>query len=78
MPDDPLRYWEALTSPEAGALAGKDAVVVLPLAAVEQHGPHLPLSTDLDIAMRIARRAFARLGQEQPVLPLPPVTVGAS
>ena len=78
MPDDPVRYWGALTSAEVADLVPEDPVVVLPLAAVEQHGPHLPLSTDLDIAMGIVRRAFSRLDDGDPVLLLPPLTVGAS
>jgi creatinine amidohydrolase len=38
-----LRWWEELKAPDFGALPG---VAVLPLAAVEQHGPHLPVGTD--------------------------------
>lgn len=38
-----LRRWEHLRAPALAALRG---VAVLPLAAVEQHGPHLPVGTD--------------------------------
>jgi creatinine amidohydrolase len=38
-----LRRWEHLRAPDLAALSG---VAVLPLAAVEQHGPHLPVGTD--------------------------------
>ena len=41
--------WQHLTTEEMRLLASSDPVVILPLAAIEQHGPHLPLSTDLDI-----------------------------
>jgi creatinine amidohydrolase len=38
-----------------------DYVVVLPLGAVEQHGPHLSVSTDTDIVTAIAKETEARL-----------------
>ena len=45
------------TSPEVGRLARDPrAVVLLPLGAIEQHGPHLPLAVDLLGAEEIARR----------------------
>ena len=37
-----------------------DALLVLPLGATEQHGPHLPVSTDTDIARELCRRLAAR------------------
>lgn len=46
-----------LASPEAGARAG--AVLVVPLGSTEQHGPHLPVSTDTDVAAAIAERVAA-------------------
>ena len=47
-----------ITSPQAGTLS--DALLVVPLGATEQHGPHLPLSTDTDIARALATRLAAR------------------
>jgi creatinine amidohydrolase len=46
----------ALTSPEVRALRMRDVVVVLPLGSFEQHGPHLPLTTDSDIVAAVAGR----------------------
>jgi len=64
-----------LTSPEAGELAAAGALLAIPVAATEQHGPHLPLSTDTDLAVALcARLAAARPG----VLAAPPVAYGAS
>ena len=37
----------------------RDAVLVVPLGATEQHGPHLPLSTDTDVAGAVAARVAA-------------------
>ena len=62
-----LPAWEAMTSPEVADLVRRDPVVVLPLAAVEQHGPHLPLSTDLDIGRGLLAQAAAGLPVGFPV-----------
>ena len=65
----------ALTSPEVGELAAAGALLAVPVAATEQHGPHLPLSTDTDLAVALcARLAAARPG----VLAAPPLAYGAS
>lgn len=73
-----VRCWQALTTGEAARLAQRDPVVVLPLAALEQHGPHLPLSTDLEIGMGLIERAFHELPADFPAWAFPPVAVGAS
>lgn len=64
-----------LTSPEAAELAGGGALLAVPVASTEQHGPHLPLSTDTDLALALcARLAASRPG----VVVAPPVAFGAS
>jgi creatinine amidohydrolase len=78
MSDDPIRYWQTLTTVEAGSLADHDPVTVLPLAAIEQHGPHLPLSTDLDIGLGLLAEAFRRLPADVAAYVLPPQVIGAS
>lgn len=77
-PSGPMRRWQDLTAPEVQSAVEEDPVLVLPLGAVEQHGPHLPLSTDLDIAVGILRRAFEVLSGEVPAWALPPLAVGTS
>jgi creatinine amidohydrolase len=72
------RSWQSMTTVEAQHLGALDPVVVLPLAAIEQHGPHLPLSTDLDIALGVLEYAVERLPPDCPVRVLPPQAVGAS
>ena len=62
-----------LTSAEAGALS--QSVLVIPLGSTEQHGPHLPLSTDTAIATALAERVAAR---RDDVLVAPAVPYGAS
>ena len=46
-------------------------MLLQPLGAVEQHGPHLPLHTDLLIADRVAAAAVDRVGDELDVWLLP-------
>lgn len=68
------------THAEANALARDPrAVVLLPLGAIEQHGPHLPLSVDWIGAEEIARRIAPRLsrGGYHPVL-APSIPYGVS
>ncbi len=78
MSDDPIRRWQDLTTVEAAALVSRDPVIVLPVAAIEQHGPHLPLSTDLVIGLGLLAEAFRRLPRDLPVRMLPPQAVGTS
>lgn len=39
-------FWERQTSPEAGEVVKQVDAVIIPVGAVEQHGPHLPLAVD--------------------------------
>jgi creatinine amidohydrolase len=78
VPEAETRQWSALSSHEAAAAARRDPVVILPLGATEQHGPHLPPSTDLDIGEGLVAAAFRRLPDDADVWTLPPVTIGAS
>jgi creatinine amidohydrolase len=70
--------WQDLTTEEIRAVALRDPVVILPLAAIEQHGPHLPLCTDLDIGLGLLDAAAESLQQEHPVLQLPAMMIGTS
>ena len=45
-----IHFWSDLTTNDFGRLDTARAIAVMPLAATEQHGPHLPLSTDTVIA----------------------------
>lgn len=73
-----LRYWQSMSTLEASTLAQQDAVVVLLVSAIEQHGPHLPLSTDHDIGMGLLEEAAGRLPSDFPLWVLPPQSVGSS
>jgi creatinine amidohydrolase len=53
---------EELSAPKFTEILKKTKTVVVPLGSIEQHGPHLPLGTDLIIATEIARRIADGLG----------------
>jgi creatinine amidohydrolase len=63
-----------LTWPEAECSAA-DKVLAVPVGATEQHGPHLPLSTDTDISLALA---LALSGARRHVVVAPPVAYGSS
>ena len=67
-----------LTSSELGAAAERKTVLLLPVGQTEEHGPHLPVSTDTVIAERAARDTAERLVGSVPVLVLPTVAYGYS
>jgi creatinine amidohydrolase len=60
--------WETLTTNEVGAL-DRDIPVVLNVAAIEQHGPHLPLETDAVIGDHFLQALEQRLGDRVLILP---------
>src|SRR5438552_3605387 len=66
--------WLSLTTEEFD----RARIAVLPVAAVEQHGPHLPVGTDTYIAEAYLARVRALLPGDLPVAFLPVQTVGAS
>jgi creatinine amidohydrolase len=70
-----IMNWQELRSPEFESI-DRATPVVLPVAAVEQHGPHLPLATDRMIAEHLVAELNARMGPS--ILVLPNVPVGCS
>lgn len=59
-------------------LVGCRPLVALPLGSCEQHGPHLPLDTDLAVAQDVAERALALLSDDTSILVAPGQPYGAS
>jgi creatinine amidohydrolase len=64
-----------MTSTELGA---SPAVLLLPLGSTEQHGPHLPLDTDVRIAVAVARAAAQRLSNVARAVVAPALAYGSS
>ncbi|WP_135806585.1 creatininase family protein [Halorussus marinus] len=67
-------YLADQTWPELGDYVAEESLAIVPLGSTEQHGPHLPLSTDHRIAESLAREAADRTGY----LCTPTVDVGVS
>ena len=73
------RFLPYLTSREVAHLPDKErAAIVLPLASIEQHGPHLPVFTDSIILEEVFDRALAILDDDCPVYFLPLQAYGKS
>ena len=71
-------YWQDLTTEEFAGLDPERTIALLPVGAVEQHGPHLPLATDTVIVEGIVARTLALLPENARVLALPTQAVGDS
>ncbi len=74
----PPRDWTDIHWPDIAAAERARWIAVLPLAATEQHGPHLPLGTDAMIAKAYLDDVRARLPETLPVTFLPVQPVGLS
>lgn len=66
-----LRRFADLTGPQVSELLTERSILVQPLGAIEQHGPHLPLSTDSVVATAVAEAAVDAVGDELDVWLLP-------
>jgi len=69
---------EELTSTEFSSLSLKKCLLVWPIASIEQHGPYLPLGTDLIILTYIAGEVRKKLENKIPVIFGPPLPIGKS
>ncbi len=78
MTDMPRRYWQDMTTDEFAALDASKLVAVLPVAAIEQHGPHLPVYVDACINAGIIETAVKRMPDDLPAVILPAMPVGKS
>lgn len=74
----PSRFWADLATTDFAALDAARAIAVLPVAATEQHGPHLPLSVDTDLVDGVLRASLAHIPAELPALFLPTQALGFS
>jgi creatinine amidohydrolase len=70
-------YWDDLTTRDFAAL-DPQTIAILPIAATEQHGPHLPLETDVLIAEAYLARVRELLPENNPATFLPVERIGIS
>ena len=72
------RFWADLKSTDFASLDRARCIAVLPVAAIEQHGPHLPLNVDATLVEGVIAAALPQLPADLPVLFLPTQAVGLS
>ena len=72
------RYWQDWTTAELAAVDSERLIAVLPVGAIEQHGPHLPLSTDAVLNRAVLHAAIAAMPADLPAVILPPQEIGLS
>ena len=71
-------WWWDLTTQDFADIDAERAVAILPVGAVEQHGPHLPVRVDAAINAGIIARAVELMPADCPALVLPMMPVGKS
>ena len=74
----PSRLWTELTTADLAAADMASVVSVLPVAATEQHGPHLPLGTDTFIMEGYLHAVLERLPADLSAVILPVQAIGCS
>lgn len=75
----PQRYFPYLTWPEIAAMSDKEnTVIIQPVAAIEQHGPHLPLAVDSAIGLGVLGKTLETLNPAIPAYSLPNLYYGKS
>jgi len=72
------RKLEDLNTRTIGERVTANSTLVLPIGAIEQHGPHLPMSTDLVIASHVAEKCIERFGDDLDLWLLPPLAYAKS
>jgi len=76
--DGPLE-WRKLRADELREKSRQNAIVLLPVASLEQHGPHLPVEVDSMLGEAVAIRTAAKVtAKGQPILVLPVLWTGLS
>ncbi|MFL6797727.1 MAG: creatininase family protein [Xanthobacteraceae bacterium] len=72
------RFWAELNTTDFASLDPHSSIAILPIAATEQHGPHLPLMTDTAIAQGMIETVLSRLPDDLQVYFLPIQSIGKS
>jgi creatinine amidohydrolase len=71
--------WRKLRADQLREQARRDAIVIVPVAALEQHGPHLPVEVDSILGETVAARTAEKVVRKgEPVLVLPVLWTGVS
>ena len=78
MPSRLRRQWVEMTTKDFQLTDMSKVTAILPVAAIEQHGPHLPVEVDTAINRGVLKRAMELLPADAPVTVLPAMPVGKS
>ena len=70
--------WSRLKASEIKALAQRNAIVIVPIGATEQHGPHLPSMVDWRCVHEVSHRAARIMEKTAPVVVAPTIPYGMS
>ena len=70
--------WSRLKAAEIAALARQNAIVIAPIGATEQHGPHLPSMVDWRCAQEVSHRAARLMQKRHPAIVTPVMPFGMS
>lgn len=71
-------YFADQSWPKLESAISRNTLIILPVGTIEEHGHHLPVSTDVVIATEVAKRIGERLKDEIPLLVMPTVWSGYS
>jgi creatinine amidohydrolase len=73
------KLWSEMTTVDfETAIDPERTVAILPVAAIEQHGPHLPVSVDTTISQGLVDAIIAAAPDDLPITFLPPQVIGKS
>jgi creatinine amidohydrolase len=78
VPSLPSGYWQDLCTTDFARVDPQRCIALLPVAATEQHGPHLPLATDALINQAVVAATLSQLPASASVLVLPALNIGDS
>ncbi|MDJ0679773.1 MAG: creatininase family protein, partial [Xenococcaceae cyanobacterium MO_167.B52] len=75
----PKRYFPYLTWIDIQEMEDKaNTVIIQPIGAIEQHGPHLPIAVDSTISLGVLGKALSKLADSIPAYSLPCLYYGKS
>lgn len=72
----PEVLWNRMSAETLRAKAAEEALVILPVASTEQHGPHLATGVDTFLCTEVCRRTALRVAEQRPVVVAPTVWMG--
>jgi creatinine amidohydrolase len=74
----PQIFFGELTSEDVDKISSQEALILIPIGSIEQHGQHLPLATDSIISQEVTKQVAERINHEFPVLVFPQIPFGKS